>query len=151
MENPKQPIIDKLNSLIAYAEDGKMGYEAAANNAADEKMKILFQHLSNERATYVADLQKEVNKMGGNPENNGGPMGALHRVWLDVKSLFASGNKEAIINTCITGEEAVIAEYESILEQMSFEEPLKHIVTRQLQGVKMALSIIQAHVPVPTT
>ena len=151
MENPKQPIIDKLNSLIAYAEDGKMGYEAAANNAADEKMKILFQRLSNERANYVTDLQKEVGKMGGNPENNGGPMGALHRVWLDVKSLFASGNKEAIINTCITGEEATVAEYESALEQMNFEEPLKHLVTKQLQGVKMALAIIQAHVPMPTT
>ena len=150
MENTKQHIIDRVNSLIAFAEDGKMGYEAAAKDVADADMTVLFQRLAQERAYYIADLQKEVFKMGGSAENNGGPMGALHRVWLDMKSVFTSVNKEAIISACITGEETAIAEYKAILDQVDFEEPLKHIVTGQLQGIKMVLSNIKAHIPLPT-
>ena len=32
MENVNENVIDKLNNLIALLEDGKMGYENAAND-----------------------------------------------------------------------------------------------------------------------
>lgn len=147
MNNTNQPIINKLNSLISFLEDGKMGYESAAVDVSDNYMKALFQRLSEERAMYVTQLQGEVRRVYGEAENDGGPVGALHRVWIDMKSLFTSGDKEAIVNACITGEEAVIKEYNLVLEETDLKEPLRQLIGEQLRGITGALASIKSQIP----
>ena len=144
MEIKNQEVIEKLNHLIAIAEDGKKGYKNAAEDVDDPKMKALFTRFSDERASYVEQLQVQEITLGGSVAEGGGPIGALHRVWMDMKSIFTSGDKDAIIKACITGEEAAVASYEEALKQDYISGKLREIVTEQLAGIKNALHTIQS-------
>ena len=150
MENVNENVIDKLNNLIALLEDGKMGYENAANDVKDISMKNLFMRFSQEREQYISQLQQEVGKLYGKPEDNGGPIGALHRIWMDLKSVFTSGDKEAMVNACITGEEAAIKQYREVLEETDFSSSIKQILSNQLRGIESALGSIKSQVLAPT-
>ena len=78
METKNKDVIEKLDHLIAIAEDGKKGYKNASEDVDDVKMKALFTRFSDERASYVKQLQVQEITLGGLPEEGGGPIGALH-------------------------------------------------------------------------
>jgi uncharacterized protein (TIGR02284 family) len=145
MENRNKDIISKLNHLIAIAEDGRLGYENASKDVEDPGMKALFSRFSSERAGYVAKLRAEVQSLGGDPDDDGGPLGAVHRVWIDLKSTFTSGDKNAIINACTTGEEAAINAYEDALKEDYITGALRNIISEQLNGIRQALNSIKSH------
>lgn len=144
MENKNIEIINKLNHLIAIAEDGRQGYKNASEDVDDSSIKSLFSRLSDERAGYSAKLRAEVRSLGEDPKDDGGPLGAMHRVWMDLKSTFTSGDKNAIINACITGEEAAISAYEGALKEDYVVGETRNIINEQLTGIRQALDAIRA-------
>lgn len=149
MENHNQNTIDKLNHLISIAEDGKEGYENAAKDIKDNDFKSSFSVFAKERSMYASDLRHLVHQFNAESEDDGGgPVGTLHRVWMDLKSVLTSGDTDAIINACITGEEAAVKEYTLVLEDASVNESCKPTLREQLQGIEQALANIKSHVNV---
>ena len=146
MENTNQAIIDKLNHLIGIAQDGRQGYENAAADVDDLDSSELFMKFSKQREVYVNELQIEVKKMGGEAEQEGGPVGTLHLMWMDMKSAFTSGGKTAIINACITGEETAKAEYQKVLIDDHIRGNIKQIIEDQLHGIEYALASIKLQI-----
>lgn len=144
MSNTNEKAIDKLNHLIAIANDGKYGYENAAEDVNDAALKQMFRQYSLERAGYAEDLKKEVLKLGGSPDKGGGPLGALHRTWMDIKSTITSGDREAILKPCITGEEAAVNAYSDALNDEAITGNLKQLISQQLNGVQFALNSIRS-------
>ena len=144
MSNINEKTIDKLNHLIAIANDGKYGYENAAEDVNDNTLKQMFRQYSSERSRYAEDLKREVARLGGSPDKGGGPLGALHRTWMDIKSTFTSGDREAILKTCITGEEAAVNAYTEALTDETITGNLKQLVSQQLSGVQFALNSIRS-------
>lgn len=149
MENTNQKVIDTLNHLIAIAYDGKNGYTNAADAVKEEGMRNSFEHFSQERENYIIQLQQQVIRLGGEAQDNGGPLGALHRTWIDMKSIFTSGDKDAIVNACITGEETAIKEYKDALEEPYISGNIRQLISEQLRGIESALTRIRAHVNTP--
>lgn len=149
MENTNQKVIDTLNHLIAIAYDGKNGYMNAAESVKEEGIRNSFEHFSQERENYIIQLQQQVIRLGGEAQDNGGPLGALHRTWMDMKSIFTSGDKDAIVNACITGEETAIKEYRDALEEPYITGNIKQLLAEQLRGVESALARVRAHVNTP--
>lgn len=145
MDNKNKELINELNHLIAIAEDGRLGYENAAKDVKDPGLQSLFSRFSNERAGYVTKLRSHVTSLGGDPDDDGGPLGAIHRVWIDLKSAFTSGDRDAIINACTTGEEAAINAYESALERDFITGELRNVISEQLAGVRRALETIKSN------
>jgi len=145
MENNTQDIIDKLNHLIALALDGKEGYANAAADVKDEQMKTIFSDLSAERGSYVTPLRLQIKSLGGTSDKDGGPLGTMHRTWMDIKSTFSSGDKNTIINTCITGEEAAVKAYEEALSEPYITGVVRGVISEQLNGIRKALETIKSH------
>ncbi len=143
METSTEQTIDTLNHLIAIAEDGKEGYKNAAADVKDLFVKNLFEKYSNQRSSYIMRLQEEVKKLGGDAENSGGPLGALHRTWMDMKSIVTSGDTNAIIKACITGEEAAVKNYREALKDESMTGFVKLMLEEQLYGIEQAISEIR--------
>ena len=52
--------VERLNHLIAIANDGKYGYENAAEDIKDITLKQMFRQYSVERARYVEELKKQL-------------------------------------------------------------------------------------------
>ena len=144
METQGQSLTGKLNHLIAIAEDGKFGYESAAKDVKDETLKSLFLRFSAERDEYLTQLQDKVRDLDTDT-GKGGPAGAIHRAWIDLKAVLMSGDKNAIINACITGEDHAIMEYNKVIEMIKSDSPLKQILVSQRSGIEAALSSIKKH------
>jgi len=147
MENKNEETIEKLNVLIDIAEDGKEGYENAAKNVKDAATESSFLLFAKERSVYASQLREIVLQLKGEATEKGGDTkGTLHRVWINLKSIFTSGDTEAITNACITGEEAAIKEYKLVLNDSLVPESCKPIIGEQLAGIERALASIQLHV-----
>ncbi|MCG9791435.1 ferritin-like domain-containing protein [Flavobacterium algicola] len=138
-----QKTINILETLIIILDDGKLGYTNAAEDVDDAQTKIDFLGFAKERSMFIVELQNEIHKLGKSTATEGGPMGALHRTWIDIKSLFTGGDRDAIINACITGERAAIEEYEQALKEKHFNPMLRPIILDQLASIKETLSKIE--------
>ncbi len=144
MADIHEKAIERLNHLIAIANDGKYGYENAAKDVKDITLQQMFRQYSLERNRYADEMKSEVAKLGGSPDKGGGPLGALHRTWMDVKSTMTSGDREAILKTCITGEEAAVKAYNEALNNEHITGHLKQVINDQLSGIQFALNSIRS-------
>ncbi|MBZ4036925.1 PA2169 family four-helix-bundle protein [Flavobacterium sp. 17A] len=136
--------IKTLEGLISILEDGKLGYTNAAEHVENPAMKTDFLEYARERALFIVELQNQINKLGKSTDTSGGgPLGALHRAWIDIKSSFTGGDTEAIINACITGEEAAVEKYKMALEENHLEHDQIYIVSKQLNSIQNTLSQIK--------
>lgn len=139
--------VKTLEGLISILEDGKLGYTNAAEHVENPAMKTDFLEYARERALFIVELQDEINKLGKSTDTSGGgPLGALHRTWIDIKSSFTGGDTEAIINACITGEEAAIEKYKKALDENELEHSQVYVVSKQLNSIQNTLSQIKMRV-----
>lgn len=143
--------IDRLNHLISIANDGKYGYENAAEDVKDITLKQMFRQYALERARYADDLKREVARLGGSPDKGGGPLGALHRTWMDIKSTVTAGDREAILKTCITGEEAAVKAYNDALSDEHILGNTKQLISNQLSGIQFAINSVRSLAETTTT
>lgn len=151
MADTNNKITSTLNHLISIANDGKYGYENAAEDVKDITLKQMFQQYSSERASYAEDLKREVASMGDDPDKSGGPLGALHRTWMDIKAAVTSGDREAILKTCVTGEEAAVKAYNDALDDENITGNIRQLLTEQRSGVEAALNSIRSMAAVAKT
>ena len=137
--------VKTLEGLISILEDGKLGYTNAAEHVDSPAIKTDFLEYARQRALFIVELQDEINRLGKSTDTSGGgPLGAIHRAWIDIKSSFTSGDTEAIINACITGEEAAIEKYKSALEKEELDSNQIAIVSKQLNSIQNTLTLIKA-------
>jgi len=147
MEDNNQNTNEKLNRLIDIAEDGNEGYKNAAESVKDAGVKSSFLLFAEERSVYASQLREVVHQLNGKAEDNSGDTkGSLHRVWINLKTIFTNGDTGAIINACITGEEAAIKEYKLVLNDTSTPESVKPLIGEQLVGIEKALVNITAQI-----
>ena len=139
-------IVSTLEGLISILEDGKLGYTDAAEQVENETMKANFFDYARERSLFIVEIQDEINRLGkSTDESGGGVLGALHRTWIDIKSTFTGGDVEAIINACITGEEAAIEKYKMAIEKNELQSTQIAILSKQLNSIENTLLKIKAH------
>ena len=144
MEHSNSITVSTLNGLIAILEDGKLGYVNAAENVEDTRLKADFLKYSRERAQFVTELQNEINSLGKSTDEGSGPLGAIHRAWIDFKSMVTSNDSESVINACLTGEEAAVEKYKLALKQEQLNGDLRTIIAKQLahiEGVMVTLKM----------
>lgn len=136
--------VSTLEGLISILEDGKLGYINAGEHVENPSLKSDFLEYARERALFIVEIQDEINRLGKSTDTaGGGPLGALHRAWIDIKSVFTSGDSESIINACITGEEAAIEKYKMVLEKNELDFNQVDIISRQLTSIENTLAKIK--------
>jgi uncharacterized protein (TIGR02284 family) len=139
MENTLKEAADGLNHLIVIANDGKEGYAQAADYVGDTLLKGEFLRYSTQRDEFADELRTLVAATGTNPETGGGPVGAIHRVWVDIITSFVTNDKEAILKECIRGEETAVSAYVRVLKDNVLTEEQQNILQKQLKLTRDAL------------
>jgi uncharacterized protein (TIGR02284 family) len=109
-------VISTLNGLIETCRDGQEGFKQAAEGVERADIKTLFYEFGQQRATFVGELQDVVRTLGGDPENSGSFAGALHRGWLNIKSVVSGRDEALILDECERGEDSAKSSYKSALE-----------------------------------
>lgn len=142
MEIEGQNLTDKINQLIAIAEDARTGYEDAAKLATDSTLKKIFSSLAVERDGYIDQLTRQLRNYGGQLQTVEQPTA---RTWINLHSAIASGDKKSIIIECIKGETLAIEEYETVLDNIKSDSSLSQLLVRQRNGINSALNGIKVY------
>jgi uncharacterized protein (TIGR02284 family) len=109
-------VISTLNNLIATCKDGQNGFHEAAEGVERSDLKSLFYECSQQRSQFAGELQPLVRELGGDPENTGSVSAAIHRGWIDIKSVVTGKDETAILNECERGEDVAVNAYKKALE-----------------------------------
>ena len=143
MEDLNKRLIDGLNHLVTICNDGKYGYETAAEDADSAALRGMFQGYSQERAEFIKQLNAEIRKLGGDPDQGGGPLGAIHRTWIDVKTALSSKDNKAVLGACITGEKAAVSAYSDVLEKNELPADTRALLNQQRRSIEEALNKVE--------
>jgi uncharacterized protein (TIGR02284 family) len=128
-------IISTLNDLIETSKDGEQGFLACAEDLKDPQLKASFTLRAQECAAAAEELQELVRALGGVAEISSSVSGALHRRWVDIKSLVTGKDNVSILNECERGEDVALESYRAALEK-DLPENVRAVVQRQFEGVQ---------------
>ncbi len=107
--------ISVLNNLIETNKDGQEGFKQAAEGITDSSLKSVFYEIGQQRAKYAGELQSLVREMGGDPETTSSTAGAIHRSWINIKSLVTGKDEAGILNEAERGEDSAKKAYKDAL------------------------------------
>jgi uncharacterized protein (TIGR02284 family) len=132
-----EDVISTLNGLIETCKDGQQGFQSAAEGIKNTQYKQLFNEYATQRAQFVSELQAEVGRLGGDPEQAGSVAGALHRGWINIKSVVTGEDEGAILSECERGEDAAVKAYEEALKE-GLSADVAPVVERQYHLIRQA-------------
>ncbi len=143
----KQEVSDDLKKIIELVNDGKEGYQDAAEATDSEELKALFSKFAGERIVYEAELKEHLALHGEESSNeSGGILGGLHRTWLTIKQALASKENKAILSAITTGERAAIEKYDECIADYADHADHLTLLTEQRDGIKAALAEIETQI-----
>lgn len=127
--------IDVLNTLIETTLDSADGYRQAAANAKQSSYKDVFIRWADDRRQVVTQLQGQVRRLGGRPEDDGSVLAAGHRMFLKLRD-SVTGNDESVIDEVERGEDFIKAKYEAALEDEELSPEVRDAVAQAYASVK---------------
>jgi uncharacterized protein (TIGR02284 family) len=130
-----QDTISTLNDLIETCKDGEEGFRVCAEDLQDQQLKINFTARAEDCAAAASELQELVRSLGGKPETGSSISGALHRRWVDIKSLITGKDTLAVLTECERGEDVALKSYRSALEK-DLSQNVRAVIEKQLTGVQ---------------
>ena len=132
-----ETVIGTLNNLIETCKDGQNGFQTAADGVKNSDLKTLFHTYAQQRAKFAGELQSEVLRLGGDPEQRGSVAASLHRGWIDIKAAVTGEDEGAVIAECERGEDSAVGNYKAALDE-NLPADIRSIVERQYTQVKEA-------------
>ncbi|MGI4775383.1 MAG: PA2169 family four-helix-bundle protein [Janthinobacterium lividum] len=134
-----------LNNLIKTSRDGEEGFRTAAENVTNQELKTILLDRAEGCNHAVLELQKYVtNYTDANEVEEGGTiLGAIHRGWLNLKSMITGDNDQAILAECERGESVAKEQYAMALEQ-DLPENIHTLVKHQYDGVLKNYDLVRS-------
>jgi uncharacterized protein (TIGR02284 family) len=146
-EYPNTPsnddVISTINGLIQTCKDGQEGFQESAEAVQSSQLKSVFYELGQQRAQFTGELQGLVRELGGDPENSGSFAGAVHRGWINLKSVVTGQDDGAILNEAERGEDVAKSAYKSALEQ-NLPANVSSVIQTQYSAVQAAHDQVKA-------
>lgn len=133
----------KLNDLLEKTYDAEKGFKKASENVEHSGLKMYFENKAQERYNFGHELKSELKAFNQDIDKGGSFTGAVHRTWMDVKSLFSADNEESMLEEAIRGEKAAIDEYQDVLNETSLPSSTKSLLTTQKTTIENGLTNIQ--------
>lgn len=128
--------ISTLNSLIATTLDSVDGYREAAAEIENKTFAAQFTSRAQERQAVVADLQRQVTSLGGNPEDDGTVLAGAHRAFLDLKAKVTGQDDKAVINEVERGEDHIKDKFEAALADDDLSAATKQVIRQANVSVR---------------
>jgi len=140
----KEEVISDLKNLLSLVNDGKEGYQHAAEITENPELKTLFLGLEGERIVYASELKEHIATHGGEADNEaGGLLGGIHRGWITIKQLLTSKEDKAVLEAIVTGEKAAIAKYDEYIADYADHADHLELLKDQRAGIESALNKIE--------
>ena len=124
--------------LIHTLENGKLGFETAAEKVAAERPDVAasFRRFAQERAAMSAELTNIAGAYGDDVEQRSTVPGAIHRGWMAVKDALTSDDAAAVVNAAETGEDHAVEEYKEAVADGDISPEFRTLISAQLTKVQ---------------
>ena len=146
--------ITTLNTLIATTIDSVNGYEDSAKNVDNERLREIFRQRADERQEVVSQLRSEVQRLGGNPEDDGSFLGKTHQRFEDLKAAITGRDEKSIINEVERGEDYLKEKWQMALQSGDLQGESHQLIERCYQSIKQGhdqMSQLKHGMETPTT
>ncbi|WP_025762171.1 ferritin-like domain-containing protein [Dyadobacter tibetensis] len=146
MENTNEDLIELLNDLILINNDRIVGYEKAIDELKDINidLKAMFKKMAAESREYRTELATEVASLGGEVATGTTNIGKVYRVFMDVKATFSGKDRDAVLSSCLHGEEAAQDAYASALDSNTpLPVELRHKIALQKNALLESRNLIK--------
>ena len=138
-------VIFILKNLIETCKRGQNGFRVAADSVQNSEFRRLFNIFSQQRAQFVAELQTELHRLGGDvsgtdTEEQPGNIGSFKSAPTVKQGVFR--NEASVIAECQREEAAAVNSYQ---EALKADLPLdvQYVVKRQYMDIKDAYDRIR--------
>lgn len=128
--------VSVLNTIIATTIDSALGFEESAKEVENGQFASEFRRFAEERRQIVQQLQAEVRRLGGTPEDDGSVKGAAHRRWLNFKNAVTGASDQAVIQEVRNGETYLRDKYDSALDDQKLSTEARAAITAAYQSVR---------------
>lgn len=128
--------ISVLNSLIETTLDSVDGYRRSAEEATNSRFASEFLARANERQQVVSELQNEVRRLGGNPEDDGSVLAAAHRAFLTIRDRATGSDDHAVLAEVDRGESYLNGKWETALEDDDLSPETRSVIIRNYESVR---------------
>lgn len=134
-----------IADLIEINNDRVAGFEKVIEDINDENvdLKSLFSEYAQQSRKNVQELSA-IAGTAAHLEEDKSVSGTLHRVWIDVKSLFGGSDRASILSEAERGEDAIKKAYQDALTGGNIPAGAHEILTRQAADIKTAHDRIKA-------
>ena len=123
-------VVRVLKSVVNALGDSQKGFGELAEHLKTPALKEFFAAESLRRASYRGELESELHRAGVKDlDEPGTTVGAIHRMWGDLKAKVISGDHEILV-TAEQGEDVAKKAYADALEQ-PLPLPIKQILVSQ--------------------
>lgn len=143
-----EKLAEVLNDLIMINNDRIEGYEKAARQAdkVDIDLRGVFTKLADDSRKHVAELTKEVQKLGEDPADDTTSRGKVYRAWMDIKNAFSNKERTSILESCEYGEDAAQKAYEDALaSDAEMDADTRQMITEQKANLNRAHKMIKEY------
>ena len=132
-----------LNELLENARDGELGFREAAEHTKTPTLSALFGRRAQNCREAAAELQEQIERLGGQVEPGGSVGGAAHRVWIHIRGLFGGASDETMLTECARGEDAALGRYRKALKQ-NLPPEIHAMVLRQFERAQRNCDMIKS-------
>ena len=135
MTGERNDVVDALQDLVECCKDGAYGFRECAEQAKDAQLKSMLLQRADDCRRGAEELNQQIRQCGGQAQESGSAMGALHRGWVSVRSALTAYDDKAVLEECERGEDNALARYRKALQQ-PLPPQVKQVVERQYQQVQ---------------
>jgi uncharacterized protein (TIGR02284 family) len=108
--------IHHLNHLASVNRDAEAALRTAAGNVKNSEIDSLFLGYAKQHAKFAAELETEIERLGGKAAESGTLGGAIERGWMDLKSALSGHSVAAMLSSCESGEQSAEVSYTNAVE-----------------------------------
>ncbi|GGE94007.1 PA2169 family four-helix-bundle protein [Sphingomonas prati] len=128
--------IATLNGLIATTLDSADGYSEAAKDIDGSRFGAIFTSRAAERRQVAANLQGEVVRLGGNPEDDGTILAQAHRMFVDLKAKVTGSDDKAVVDEVERGEDHIKAKFEAAMKDTAVSPQVATVIREAYDSVR---------------
>lgn len=130
-------ISETLNDLVQICIDGDKGFSAAVELLDDAQLKRELVEFSLTRRRFASEIQALVAQEGEDPAKTGDTSAALHRGWMNVKTLISRNDRYAVLAECERGEDSAVEAYRNALNS-DLPPDVSIVIQRQATEIQRA-------------
>ncbi|MBK8712165.1 MAG: PA2169 family four-helix-bundle protein [Niastella sp.] len=128
--------IEVLNDLILINNDRIEGYNKAAKETKEERLRSLFADMAQQSGEMLNELKEQLKLGEADAENGTTLKGKIYRAWMDIKATFGGDDRKALLASCEFGEDAAQKAYESALNEAELSIDVRNVIQKQQMDLK---------------